>query len=99
MRQRRCCRTGQRRTSTIFFELGYPGYWLSFDPETHARHARLVREAESRQAPLTVDTEPLPARAVTEVTVYCADHAGLFSRFPGRWRWRARRSSMRASTP
>ena len=66
-----------------FTALGYPGYWLSFDPETHARHARLVRDAEARKAPLTVDTQPLPARAVTEVTVYCADHAGLFSRISG----------------
>ena len=32
-----------------FTSLGYPGYWLSFDPETHARHARLVRDAEARQ--------------------------------------------------
>jgi [protein-PII] uridylyltransferase len=66
-----------------FTQLGYPGYWLAFDPETHARHARLVRDAEARQAPLTVDTQPLPARAVTEVTVYCADHAGLFSQISG----------------
>ncbi len=66
-----------------FASLGYPGYWLSFDPETHARHARLMREAEQRGAPLTVDTQPLPARAVTEVTVYCADHAGLFSKISG----------------
>ncbi len=66
-----------------FNGLGYPGYWLSFDPETHARHARLMRESEQRQAPLTVDTQPLPARAVTEVTVYCADHAGLFSKIAG----------------
>ncbi len=66
-----------------FTELGYPGYWLSFDPDTHARHARLVRDAESRNAPLTVDTMPLPARAVTEVTVYCSDHAGLFSKISG----------------
>jgi [protein-PII] uridylyltransferase len=66
-----------------FLDLGYPGYWLSFDPETHARHARLTREAEIRQAPLTVDTEPLPARAVTEVIVYCADHAGLFCQISG----------------
>jgi [protein-PII] uridylyltransferase len=66
-----------------FTALGYPGYWLSFDPETHARHARLVRDAEARKAPLTVDTMPLPARAVTEVTVYCSDHAGLFSKISG----------------
>jgi [protein-PII] uridylyltransferase len=66
-----------------FTELGYPSYWLSFDPETHARHASLLRDAEKRQAPLTVDTQPLPARSVTEVTVYCADHAGLFSKISG----------------
>ena len=66
-----------------FHGLGYAGYWLSFDPETHARHARMIRAAEARQAPLTVETQPLPARAVTEVTVYAADHAGLFSRIAG----------------
>ena len=66
-----------------FTSLGYPGYWLAFDPETHARHGRLVRDAEARKAPLTVETQPLPARAVTEITVYCADHAGLFSKISG----------------
>lgn len=66
-----------------FTAIGYAGYWLSFDPETHARHARLIHDAELRHAPLTVDTQPLPARAVTEVTVYCADHAGLFSKISG----------------
>jgi [protein-PII] uridylyltransferase len=66
-----------------FTSLGFPSYWLSFDTETHVRHARLVREAERRKAPLTVDTQPLPARAVTEVTVYVADHAGLFSKIAG----------------
>jgi [protein-PII] uridylyltransferase len=67
----------------MFLALGYPGYWLSFDPETHARHARMVRCAEKRDVKLTVETQPLPARAVTEVTVYAADHAGLFSRIAG----------------
>jgi [protein-PII] uridylyltransferase len=66
-----------------FLSLGYPSYWLSFDPESHVRHARLIRDAETRRAPLTVETQPLPARAVTEVTVYAADHAGLFSRIAG----------------
>ncbi len=66
-----------------FLALGYAGYWLSFDPESHVRHARLIRDAEARHAPLTVETQPLPARAVTEVTVYAADHAGLFSKIAG----------------
>ena len=82
-RPRRCCPDWSEQDIERFTALGYPGYWLSFDPETHARHARLVRDAEARQAPLTVDTQPLPARAVTEVTVYCADHAGLFSQISG----------------
>jgi len=66
-----------------FLALGYPSYWLAFDPATHTRHARMVREAEGRGAPLTVEAQVLPARAVTEVTVYTADHAGLFSRIAG----------------
>ncbi|WP_376099117.1 [protein-PII] uridylyltransferase [Roseomonas sp. CCTCC AB2023176] len=66
-----------------FLSRGYPGYWLSFDPETHARHAGLMREVERTGAPLTVRTEVLESRAVTEVTVYTADHPGLFSRIAG----------------
>ena len=66
-----------------FLGLGYPSYWLGFDPETQLRHARLVREAQATGAPLTVQAEPIPSRAVTEVTVYTADHAGLFSRIAG----------------
>ena len=66
-----------------FLGLGYPGYWLSFDAETHARHAGLIREAETTKAPLTVRTRVLESRAVTEVTVYAADHPGLFSRIAG----------------
>ncbi len=66
-----------------FLSLGYPGYWLGFDPESIERHARMIRDAKRRSAPLTVHAEPLPARAVTEVVVYTADHAGLFSRIAG----------------
>ncbi len=66
-----------------FLSLGYPGYWLSFDPQTHARHAQMVAEASNGQTPLTVRTRVLEARSVTEVTVYCTDHPGLFSRIAG----------------
>ncbi|MGY4802532.1 [protein-PII] uridylyltransferase [Teichococcus aerofrigidensis] len=66
-----------------FLSLGYPGYWLSFDPESHARHAAMIREAEATGAPLTISTRVLEARAVTEVTVYCSDHPGVFSRIAG----------------
>jgi len=66
-----------------FTSRGYPFYWLSFDPETHARHARLMREAEMSGAPLTVEKRVDFHRSVTEITLYTADHAGLFSRIAG----------------
>ena len=66
-----------------FIAKGYPFYWLSFDPESQERHARLMREAERSTAPLIVDTRVDVRRAVTEVTLYTADHAGLFSRITG----------------
>jgi len=68
---------------TTFASRGYPFYWLSFDPATHARHARLMREAEASGAPLTVEKRVDPYRSVTEITVYTADHPGLFSRIAG----------------
>ncbi|WP_182355287.1 [protein-PII] uridylyltransferase [Komagataeibacter europaeus] len=66
-----------------FMGLGYGSYWLSFDHDTHARHARLISESERMHSPLTVETQPLPARGVTEVTIYAADHPGLFSKIAG----------------
>ena len=43
----------------------------------------MIREAEASGAPLSVATRVLEARAVSEVTVYCSDHPGLFSRIAG----------------
>jgi [protein-PII] uridylyltransferase len=62
---------------------GYGPYWLSVDGDTHRRHAELVREAERAGRGLTVDTRIDRYREVTEVTVYTADHPGLFSRIAG----------------
>jgi len=61
----------------------YPSYWLSADAPTLARQGRLTREAERSGAPLSVDTRVDPARAVSEITLYTADHPGLFSRIAG----------------
>jgi [protein-PII] uridylyltransferase len=66
-----------------FVSLGYSFYWLSFDPATHARHARLMRDAEASGAPLTVEKRVDTHRSVTEITLYTADHPGLFSRIAG----------------
>ena len=63
--------------------LGYPAYWLAFDTDTLAHHARLVRDAERAERPLTVDTRIDRRRSVTEVTIYTTDHHGLFSRLAG----------------
>ncbi len=61
----------------------YDSYWLSFDRETHVSHAELVHEAEASGAPLTVKHKIDAYREVTELTVYTADHPGLFSRIAG----------------
>jgi len=62
---------------------GYPSYWVSFDTATHLRHARLVRDAEAREAPLTIETRVDSSHGVTEVTIYTGDHPGLFSQIAG----------------
>jgi [protein-PII] uridylyltransferase len=62
---------------------GYPGYWLAADTGTLARHARLIREAERGKAPLSLDTRIDRGRGITEITIYCEDHPGLFSRIAG----------------
>ena len=66
-----------------FLDRGYDAYWLSLDVETLLRHARLIRVAEAEQRLLTVDTRVDPYRDATEVTIYTADHAGLFNRIAG----------------
>lgn len=67
----------------FFMNLGYASYWLSFDEDTHIRHAYLITEAHKEQSPLTIRSYPLPDRGVTEVTVYAEDHPGLFSKIAG----------------
>ncbi|MFN4281851.1 MAG: [protein-PII] uridylyltransferase [Alphaproteobacteria bacterium] len=62
---------------------GYPSYWLAFDDKAHAHHARLIREAEMEETPLAIDVIADAYRAVTEVTIYTADHPGLFARIAG----------------
>jgi [protein-PII] uridylyltransferase len=64
-------------------ERGRAAYWLGNDMETLVRHAEIVREAESRGLALHIDTRPAPERDVTEITVYTADHPGLFSQIAG----------------
>ena len=62
---------------------GYDSYWLSAPIETLLRHARLMRAADRDGAPLTVETLIDRFKSIAEVTVYTADHPGLFAQVAG----------------
>jgi len=62
---------------------GYPAYWLSYDTNTHVRHAEIVRQAKEKNLALHVDAHHDPINHYTELTVYTPDHGGLFSEIAG----------------
>jgi [protein-PII] uridylyltransferase len=62
---------------------GYPAYWLSYDTQTHVRHAEIVRQAKAKDLALQVDAHHDPVNHYTELTVYTPDHGGLFSEIAG----------------
>jgi [protein-PII] uridylyltransferase len=66
-----------------FIARNYAPYWLNFNTEVHARHARLMRKGDESDNALTVETKIHTFRSVTEVTVYAPDHPGLFSGIAG----------------
>ncbi len=66
-----------------FVDLGYPSYWLSLDTETHVRHAEFVRRAETEAPPVAFDIRVDGEQGITEITIYTADHPGLFSSIAG----------------
>ena len=60
-------------------ERGHGGYWLSFPVSVLVRQARMIREAELEQRPLSIDYHIDQWRSMTEVTIYVADRKGLVS--------------------
>ncbi|MEH6629520.1 MAG: [protein-PII] uridylyltransferase [Halopseudomonas aestusnigri] len=64
-------------------ERGTVSYWISTDTETQQRHAELINKAEKDKSPYTAEVRVDHYRQVTEVTIYAADHPGLFSRVAG----------------
>ena len=62
---------------------GYPSYWLSFDAEAHLRHANFIRDADKSEQAFSMNVRVDPSRSVTEVTVYCPAHHGLFAGIAG----------------
>lgn len=58
-------------------------YWLSFDEDTHARHAEFLAHAAQTQKTVTLDIAIERHRAATQVAVYAADRPGLFAMIAG----------------
>jgi [protein-PII] uridylyltransferase len=56
-------------------------YWIAEPADVLARNAAFV--AEAGDAPLSIEAQVYPERGATLVTVYAADHPGLFSRIAG----------------
>jgi [protein-PII] uridylyltransferase len=65
------------------FERGTAAFWLAADPETHERWARMMRKGDQDKTPIEIDARVHDFQSVTEVTIYTADHPGLFSRLAG----------------
>ena len=58
-------------------------YWIAEPADVLARNARLVAQADAAGKALSIETHVDPDRAATLVTVYVADHPGLFYRLAG----------------
>jgi [protein-PII] uridylyltransferase len=65
------------------FTLGQHDYWLSFDADTLAYHANLIRDAEDSGAKLSISSRVDEALDATEIIIYAPDHPGLFAAIAG----------------
>lgn len=65
------------------FARGFNDYWLAFDAETLAHHAKLIRKAEDGDLKLHIETRVERQRDATEITIYTPDHPGLFAAIAG----------------
>jgi [protein-PII] uridylyltransferase len=61
----------------------FDSYWLAEPQEVMEANWRLMREADAAGESLCVRSAPDAARGTTLVTVYAADHPGLFYRIAG----------------
>ena len=64
-------------------ERGTDVYWLSADTKTQVRHAEMIRSAEAKGQDLRIETFINEDRSANEITVYTADHPGLFANIAG----------------
>jgi [protein-PII] uridylyltransferase len=61
----------------------YDNYWLAFDESELELHARLMTSADADGKLLALEAVSNDFRAITDITVYTPDNAGLFSQFSG----------------
>ncbi len=62
---------------------GSPAYWVTYDTDTHERHARFIRDAEASEQDIAVSFKSAPRLAATEMLIYTPDHPGLFAKIAG----------------
>ena len=56
---------------------------MTYDTDTHERHARFIRAAENSDQDIAIAFNIDKARAVTEMMIYTPDHPGLFAKIAG----------------
>ncbi len=66
-----------------YLQQGGSSFWASCDALTHARIARLLKQAEDTQAALVLDTHSDPFHAITDIVLCTPDQQGLFSKISG----------------
>jgi [protein-PII] uridylyltransferase len=58
-------------------------YWVAETPEALAGNAAMIAAADAESRPLSIAAVPDPASGTTLVSIYAADHPGLFYRIAG----------------
>lgn len=66
-----------------FVSLGNAAYWLSFETDVQARHAELVKRSKGEEGSIFINMEHDTFNNVSEITIYTANHPGLFSIIAG----------------
>lgn len=66
-----------------FLERGRDTYWITFDTDTLAQHATIVRDAERENRLMDIRATVDRDRDITEIVIYAPDHPGLFASIAG----------------
>jgi len=58
-------------------------YWIAETPDVLALNTAMIASADAEACPLSISAVPDPASGTTLVSIYAADHPGLFYRIAG----------------